>query len=46
MVVHVVHCTMRWKGVKSNPYSTLQNLVWGFVHPEKAFFSNPYKEAT
>lgn len=36
---------MRWQGTKSSAHSTLQVLVWGFVHPDKAFFLIHTKKA-
>lgn len=38
MVVHVVHCTMVWQGIKYSPRFALPALVWGFVYTEKVLF--------
>lgn len=34
-----VHRTMSRQGSESNPHSSLQDLVWGFVPSEGPFFS-------
>lgn len=38
MVVHVVHCTMMWQGMKSSLRFALPALVRGFVYTEKVLF--------